>query len=139
MPVIQNQQTGLLSFISLNGSELTNHNRKHAVTKTMNVSDIEVASGKLRRFYRPSKSIVSVSYLFLPGPTTHTVDGKNGRNFIENLAKTNPYVYVILRDDPSGATTEFYGFLSNYRESIVRRDFAEQVIFYNIDFEIEEQ
>lgn len=136
---IQNQQTALLDFISLNGTELTNHNRKFSTSETINASDSEVMSGKLKRFYRPNKKLISISYSYLPGKQTHTVDGKYARDFIVNLAETAPYVFVSISDNPNLEAVEFYGFISNYRETIIRRDFLGQCIYYNLDFEIEER
>lgn len=135
---IQNQQTGLLDFISLNGGQITNHNRKYSLSETQSSSDSEVVSGKLQRFYRPNKKLLTMSFTYLPGTPSHTVDGKYGRDFVANLLETNPYVFVQILDNPSNDPIEFYGFVNNYRESIVRRDFAGQCIYYNIDFEIEE-
>lgn len=135
---IQNQQTSLLDFISLNGTELTNHNRKYSISETINASDSEMVSGKIKRFYRPNKKLVNISYTYLPGKETHTVDGKFARDFIIGLAETSPYVYVSILDNPDLEAIEFYGFINNYRETIIRRDFLGQCIYYNLDFEIEE-
>jgi hypothetical protein len=135
---IQNQQTSLLDFISLNGTALTNHNRRYSLSESVLSSDSEVISGKLRRFYRPNKKILTISFSYLPNKKTHTVDGKYARDFIVGLVETSPFVSVYILDNPRNEPVEFTGFINNYRESIIRRDFIGQCIYYNVDFEIEE-
>jgi hypothetical protein len=138
MSVIQNQQTDLLSFISINNIEITNHNRKHSLTEDLYVTDTESAGGRIRRFYKQNKKTLSVSLSYLPGNTDKTVDGRAGRDFLYNLALNAPHVFVVYRDKPGDSSISFNAFISNYREVIVRRDLPTQCIYYNVEFEIEE-
>lgn len=138
MSVIQNQQTSLLSFISINGTEITNHNRTHALTEDLRTTDTESAGGKIRRFYKQNKKLLNISLSYLPNTTDKTVDGRAGRDFLYNLALNNPYVTVVYKDTPDRNPTSFNAFISNYRETIIRRDLKSQCIYYDVQFEIEE-
>lgn len=138
MPAIQNQQTGLAVFISINGTEITNHNRTVSITEEVNVSDVETSAGRLKRFYRPNKRSLSLSFSYLPNNQDKTADGRVARDFIENLVRTAPKVLVNYKDDPSGPNKQFYGYISSYSESIVRRDLSTQCTYYDVQFNIEE-
>lgn len=138
MSVIQNQQTSLLKFISINNVEITNHNRKHSLSEVLSISDTETASGRIRRFYKKNKKTLSLTFTYLPGPVAKTVDGRVGRDFIHNLALTNPNIAVEYKDCPTKNPVSFNGFIVNYSESIVRRDLPSQCIYYDVQLEIEE-
>lgn len=139
MSVLQNQQTSLLAFFSINGSEMTEGSRKYSSSEFQQVNDIETARGRIRRFYKPNKKIMNISYSYLPSSSDKTVDGKQGRDFIENLANNNPVVFVEYQDDPSGPARSFYGFITSYQETLLRRDLPEQCSYYTVDLVIEEK
>lgn len=139
MVAIQNQQTDLLYFLSINSTELTEGNRKCSIQQDLSTSDIETAGGRIKRFYSKNKRTLSVSYSYVSSNTDHTVDGRAGRDFIHNLALNNPYVQVSYVDKPDGPTITWYGFISNYRETIIRRDILSQCIYYDVQFSLEEE
>lgn len=139
MSAIQNQQTALEVFISINGVEITNHGRSHTLNEIQNISDIESAGGRLRRFYRANKKSLIAEFLYLPGPATKTVDGRVGRDYIKNLAETSPFVFIEYKDSPIQEPIAFNGFIQNYAETLVRRDLPTQCSYYNLQFEIQEQ
>jgi hypothetical protein len=139
MAVIQNQQTDLLKYLSLNNTEITVGSGRISSSEVLNVNDIETASGRIRRYNRQNKRSVSVSYEYIPSNSDKTVDGREGRDFLFNLATNAPRVLVSYKDDPTGASNEYYGFINSYSESIVRRDIPAQCTYYQVSFEIEEQ
>lgn len=139
MSVIQNQQTDLLVFLSINGTEITEHNRKYSSSQTMQTSDVETAAGRIKRFYRKNKRTLSLTFSYLPTSSEKTVDGREARDFIENLAMSYPLVSVSYIDQPGGSTNTFDGYINNYTEKIVRKDYQTQCIYYDISFEIEEK
>jgi hypothetical protein len=138
MPAIQNQQTSLAVFVSINGTELTNHNRVVSIAENINASDTETSAGRIKRFYRPNKRTMSFQFSYLPNTEEKTADGRVARNFIENLVRTAPKVLINYKDDPTGANKQFYGFITSYSESIVRRDLPTQCTYYDVQFDIEE-
>ncbi len=139
MAAIQNQQLSLLKFVSINDIEITNHGRTFSSIETLNVSDVETGSGRIRRFYKSNRKVITFNFTYLPGPPEKTVDGRVGRDFIFNLAMSSPYVVVEYKDSPVSASVVFNGFITNYTESIVRRDLRSQCTYYDVQFEVEEQ
>ena len=139
MAAIPNQQTALAVFLTINGTEITNHGRTVSFTEEVNVSDIETSAGRLRRFYQPNKKSLQLRFTYLPNTSDKTVDGRVGRDFLEGLARTAPRALVNYKDLPSGLNKEFYGFITSYSETIVRRDLPTQCTYYDVQFNIEEQ
>lgn len=139
MAVISNQQTDLIKYLSLNGSELSVGSASFSRNSVINASDITTSSGRMKRYYKNNKKILSISYSYLASSSDKTVDGRQGRDFIHNLAVSNPRVLVNYKDDPTGSADEFYGFISNYSDSIIRREIGTQCTYYQVSFEIEEQ
>ena len=139
MPAIENQQTSLLTFLSINQSEITDGGRTYTMTRSNEVSDLETASGRIKRFYKNSKMIMNLSFFYLSQSSDKTVDGKQGRDYIYNLAMNNPNVFIEYKDQPDLPIKSFYGFISSYRETIIKRDLNTQCIYYNVEFSIEEK
>lgn len=139
MSVIQNQQLSLLKFLLINNVEITNHGRTFSSSEGLNVSDVETASGRIKRFYKDNRKFVNVNFVYVPGPIEKTVDGRQARDFIFNLAINSPFVLIEYQDVPQGQSIIFNGFITNYSESIVRRDLKSQCIYYDVQFELQEQ
>jgi len=129
----------IISFFSLNGTEITEHNRKYDSGQYQQLSDVETASGRLKRFYKNNKKVMKFQFSYLPSLSSKTVDGRVARDFLHNLALNNPNVTVQYQDEPSAPVRQIQGFISNYSESIVRRDLQTQCTYYDIDFVIEEK
>jgi hypothetical protein len=139
MSVIQNQQTSLLKFLLLNNVEVSNHGRTFSSVENLNVSDVETASGRLKRFYKNNRKTFTFFFAYFPSSSDKTVDGRAGRDFIYDLALNSPYVLFEYKDSPDQESYIFNGFITNYQETIVRRDLRTQCIYYNLQFDIEEQ
>lgn len=139
MAAIPNQQTALAVFLTINGTEVTNHGRTVSFTEEANVSDVETSAGRLRRFYQPNKKSIQLQFSYLPNTSDKTADGRVGRDFLEGLARTAPRVLVNYKDVPSNPNKEFYGFITSYSETIIRRDLPTQCTYYDVQFTIEEQ
>jgi len=133
-----NQSAGLVKYLSLNGTELTVGSATHTATEQINANDIETVSGRIKRYHRKNKRSLSVNYSYLAHSSTKTVDGRQGRDFIYNLAVNSPQVTVAYKDEPTGLTVSYTGFIDSYQESIIRRDPATQCIYYTASFEIVE-
>jgi len=136
---IQNQQTALLYFVSINNTEITEGSRKASINQTLFVSDVETASGNIRRFFKKNKKNLLISYSYLASISDHTVDGRAGRDFMYNLALNSPSVSVAYKDKPDGPLITFDAFISNYQESIIKREINTQCTYYNVDFQLEER
>lgn len=139
MVAISNQQTSLIKYISLNGTELTVGASTFSRNDVLNVSDLQTDSGRIKRYHRKNKRSISISYSYIASSEEKTIDGRKGRDFIFNLATSSPRVLVNYKDDPTGSENQFYGFISNYNESIIRRDVLNQCTYYSLTFQVEEQ
>lgn len=129
----------IISFLAINGTEVTEHNRTYSEDIFQQVSDIETASGSLKRFYKNNKKVMKFNFSYLPSSSNKTVDNRAGRDFLSNLAMTSPSVTVVYEDDPSGGQKTMYGFINEYSETIVRRDLGTQCTYYDVNFSIEEK
>jgi|SRR5210317_860483 hypothetical protein len=138
MAVIQNQQTDLVKYISLNGFEITVGSASVDASEILNTNDLETASGRIKRYHRQNKRSVSVSYSYIASNSDKTVDGRKGRDFIFDLAVNSPRVLIAYKDVPSGSEVSYNGFIDNYQESIIRRDVQSQCTYYEVSFELVE-
>lgn len=126
-------------FITLNGTEITNHNRKFGMTDGLNVNDIETAGGRKRRFYKSSKRSIDLNFTYLPDKANRTVDQRAGRDFMFGLAYSSPFVVVTMQDSPGDVYKEFSGYIVSYQEKMLRRDLKSQCTYYDLSFSIEER
>ncbi|MGA1762718.1 MAG: hypothetical protein ACO397_05945 [Gammaproteobacteria bacterium] len=131
-------QTGLIKYLSLNNSELTVGGSSIDVSESLNISDVETSAGRIKRFYKKNNKSLSISYSYIPSSSDKTVDGRQGRDFIYNLASSAPYVLVSYKDNPNGEVQEFYGYIDSYSDTVVRRDMQSQCIYYDLTFDIME-
>ena len=138
MAAIENQQTDLIKYVSLNGTEITVGAVQYDLSENLNVAELETASGRLKRYARDNKRTLSIAYSYLPSTNEKTVDGRQGRDFIYNLAANAPAVTVNYKDDPVGDAVQYSGFIDNYSESIIRRDAVAQCVYYTVSFEVVE-
>ena len=139
MPAIQNQQTDLLAFLSINSTEITEGGRTYGSSTFQSVSDVETISGRVKRFYKQNKKVMTISFPYLAANSDKTVDGREGRDFLYNLAMNSPVVSVSYKDQPDQPIKNFNGYISSYTESILRRDIQNQCIYYTVDITIEEK
>lgn len=139
MSAIQNQQTSLLTFISINYSDITDGSRTYSLMTSYDVSDVETSAGRIKRFYKNNKRIMQLNFSYLPSSSEKTVDGKQGRDYIYNLAMNAPTVVVEYQDQPDSPIKSFTGYITNYRETIIRRDLNTQCTYYSVDLSIEEK
>jgi hypothetical protein len=129
----------ILSFLSINGTEITEHNRLFNNTQYQQLADVETSSGKTKRFYKKHKKVVKLNFSYLPSDANKTVDGRAGRDFLKNLAYTSPLVLVSYIDKPGTEQVTFYGFINSYSESLVRRDLSTQCSYWDVSFDLEEK
>lgn len=129
----------ILVFFSINGTEITEHNRTYDMSEFQQNSDIETSSGRIKRFYKKNKKVMKISFKYLPSLSSKTVDNRAGRDFLYNIALTSPTVTITYQDEPSGNVKTFTGFINDYSETIVRRDLQGQCTYYDSDLTIEEQ
>lgn len=139
MSVIQNQQTGLVHLLSINGNEITEHNRKISSSIEQSGSDVELSRGKLRRYIRKNKRTFSLNFTYLPNNTDKTVDGRRGRDYLNSLSNTRGAVTVSIKISPESGFETYTCFINSYSERLVRRDISSGCNYYDVSIELGEQ
>lgn len=139
MAPIQNQQTGLIHLLSINGYEITEHNRKFNSSVEQAGSDVELSRGKIRRYIRKNKRTFSLNFSYLPNNTDKTVDGRRGRDYLASIANTRGTVTVAIKMSPADDLKTYTCFVNSYTEKLVRRDISSACSYYDVSIELGEQ
>jgi hypothetical protein len=139
MPPIQNQQTGLIHLLSINGNEITEHNRKFSSIVEQAGSDVELSRGRVRRYIRKNKRVFTLNFTYLPNNTDHTVDGRRGRDYLSSIANTRGTVTVAIMISPQDGLKTYNCFVNSYTETLVRRDIKTACAYYDVSIELGEQ
>ena len=139
MPAIQNQQTGLVHLLSINGQQITEHNRKISLTIDQSGADIELARGVLRRYIRKNKKSFNLSFSYLPNTTEKTADGRVGRDYLNSIANIRGTVSVSIKMSPEDEFETYVCFVNSYTEKLVRRDIGNQCSYYDVTIDLGEQ
>lgn len=139
MAPIQNQQTGLIHLLSINGNEITEHNRKFSSTVEQAGSDVELSRGKIRRYIRKNKRTFSLNFTYLPNNTDKTVDGRRGRDYLASIANTRGTVTVSIKISPEDGWETYTCFVNSFSETLVRRDIGSSCAYYDLSIELGEQ
>lgn len=134
---IQNQQTDLVQMVTINGSGITVGNQEFSVNKVLQHHDAFTASDRLRRYRKPSKRTVTLAYSWMPSTSDFTVDGREGRDFLINLARNAPQVAVTYIDE-ANVTQSFNAYITDYQETVTRRDPVGQCVYYEVNMLLEE-
>lgn len=139
MPVIQNQLTTLSYLVAINGTEITEHNRKTSSTVNQSGSDVELARGIVKRYIQKNKAGFSLSFSFLPNSTDQTIDGRAGRDFLKTISQTRGTVTLSIKLNPLEEYKTYTCFVTNYSESLIRRDIENKYSYWDVSIDFEEQ
>jgi hypothetical protein len=139
MPAIQNQQTGLTHLLSINGTQITEHNRKIVTETQQSGSSIELSRGINRRYIKKNKKTFKLSFTYLPNGTDKTVDGRAGRDFLKSISNTRGTVTVSIKLSPIDDFETYTCFVNSYTEKLVRRDIENSCSYYDVTIDIGEQ
>lgn len=139
MTVIQNQQTGLVHLFSINGEQITEHNRKIDISIDQSATGIELARGINRKYIKKNKKTFSVNFRYLPNTTDKTVDGRRGRDYLNSIANTRGTVSVSIKLSPVDDFEVYTCYVNSYSETLVRRDIGSGCSYYDVKIELGEQ
>lgn len=139
MPAIQNQQTGLTHLITIDGEEITEHNRTFNQSYIQSYSDNELARGVVKRYIQKNEKTFNLSFAYLPSLQTHTVDGRKGQAYLKEKAYKKGSVALTIKTDPDGAAKSYNGFISSYSEVLIRRDISSGCSYYDVSISIVEK
>jgi hypothetical protein len=130
--------SGIVKLLSLDGIEITEHNRKYSGTESIASSDVELDSGINKRYIRKNKQTLSLSFTYIPSLAIHTVDARVGRNYLQTIANKRGKVAVIVQLDPEGSPLQFDAYVTSYSETLIKRDVANQCAYYDVTLALEE-
>lgn len=135
------------TLILLDDKPLTNHNRK----LDMSVEPIFVETvnwnNRKKRYYkstnRAGRRVFNISWSWLPNSIEYTADNERGRDFIQQIASDpRGHVLKIINLDESGTTpyteTSYNVLVKDYNETLIRRDLANDVYFWDCSMSLEE-
>ena len=129
----------VISFLSLNGQELTEKGRTISDSIVLNTSDIELDEGMRKRYVKDSKRKFSFKWEWLPSLDAHTIDNRKARDYIKNLALTTRVkIPMLIKLDPLKAAESIYVFVEDYSEDLIRRDITTGCDYYSVSLSVEE-
>lgn len=128
----------LPNFISLGGVELTDQGRTYSSARDERSQTVQLASGLTKKYFMAVKYSFNLSWDMLPSTSAQTFDGKAARDSIKTLVDTQSTLTLIVRT-PIGSASTFTVWVDSYSEDIVRRDYTNNVIWYNVKLDLKEQ
>lgn len=139
MPAIQNQDTNLIHLITIDGEEITEHNRRFAGSVFQTGADVELARGVYKRYIQKNKKSFTLTFSYLPSLITHTVDGRKGQAYLKDKAEKKGTVAVTLKVDPNEPVQSYTCFIESYSENLVKRDILSGCSYYDVSVNLVEQ
>lgn len=126
----------LNSLIKINGTEITEHNRRYAsVLEPVNEDKILLA-GQKRRFIKPVKKSFDFQWSFLPDKAAKSVDGKAARDFIYNLVFTNSNITLSIQEERKDSWVDYVCNVASYDETLIKTDIPNQTRYYDISLRL---
>lgn len=129
----------IYKLLTINSTEITEHNRKLSVTEEIAANDIDLASGHRRRFYSRNKKQFQLSWTYLPSLQSKTVDGRVGRDFLHTLANGSALASVSIELEPEAGFTTYECYIDSYTEDLVRREYSNQCSYYDVSLTLTER
>ena len=126
-------------LLTINSTEITEHNRKITVNEEIAAQDVDLASGHRRRFYSRNKRKFDISWSYLPSLQAQTVDGRVGRDFLNNIANSSASVAVGIELEPNGGLTSYDCYIDSYSETLIRREYSTQCAYYDVSLTLTER
>lgn len=126
-------------LLTINSTEITEHNRKITVNEEIAAQDIDLASGHRRRFYSRNKRKFDISWSYLPNLQAQTVDGRVGRDFLNNIANSSASATVGIELEPNGGLTSYDCYIDSYSETLIRREYSTQCAYYDVSLSLTER
>lgn len=128
----------IVHLILINGNQITEHNRSFESSEVMAVSDIDLASGHKRRFYKNNKKQFDFSWKYLPSLQAKTVDNRKSQSYLETLGNVRGTVTLAIQTVPNGPYDEHACYVDSYSKILIRRDFHTQCSYYDVSMTLVE-
>jgi hypothetical protein len=139
----------LNNFVTLGESggtayPLTDQGRTFSMARDERSVPVSLANGIIKKYFMAVKYTFNLSWTFLPSASTQTYDQKYARDKIKELSDyiSGPLTLTLQRTaggSPVGATTSYEVWVEGYSEEIVRRDYTNNTIWYEVQLDLKEQ
>lgn len=128
----------LNALIKINGTEITEHNRKISISTSYDNNDIQLSSGSNRRFYKPSRRSFTLNWSYLPDKAAKTVDSRAGRDYINYLINNGSLVTLSIQEDLKDIWEEYTCVVSSYSENMLKNVLQSQCRYYDISITMDD-
>lgn len=128
----------IIKLLSLDGVEITEQGRKYSGSESIAASDVELDLGINKRYIKQNKKISNISFTYLPNSSTKTIDNRAARDYLKTIANKRGKVLVNIKLSPNKETEEYYAYVTNYSENLIRRDLSNQCSYYDLSINFEE-
>jgi hypothetical protein len=129
----------IVHLLKIDNIEITEHSRKFSSSENISASDVELDSGINKRYIRKNKRQFSLNFTYLPSLAIHTVDARVGRNYLQQIAKKRGSVSIDIKLDPNEDYQTFEAYVTNYNETLIKRDVETQCAYYDVSIAFEER
>jgi hypothetical protein len=126
------------ALVKINGTEVTEHNRRITINNTYDNTDMQLSSGSTRRFYKPSKRVFTFNWSYLPNKAEKTVDLRVGRDFIHSLITSGSLVTLLIQEYAKDNWEEYTCIVSSYNEDMLKNVLQSQCRYYDVNLIMEE-
>lgn len=127
------------NLMTINGTEVTEHNRKFSMSEQISANEVDLASGHRRRYYTTNKKQFSLTWSYLPDLVAKTVDNRSARNFLFGIVNTSAFATVGIELEPGAGFTEYNCYVDSYSESLIRRDLTTGCTYYDVSLTLTER
>jgi hypothetical protein len=130
--------TYIISLFSINGTEITEHNRRYSGGQTINAADVELDSGINKRYIKKNKENFSVSFSYLPNAANKSVDGRAARDYLKGIAEAPGKKTVLIKLSPVDPIRTLMSYVTSYNETLIKREVDQECAYYDVTISFEE-
>ena len=128
----------LPNLISLNGYEFTDQGRTYSESRDERSVPVQLSSGITKKYFMSIKKSFSIEWNMLPSTSTQTYDHKSARDDLKTIMDVQDVLTLVVRT-PIGSSATYTVWVESYSEDIVRRDYINNTIWYNVKLSLKEQ
>lgn len=99
---------------------------------------VELANGTRKRYLKAVKHTFSTSWNYLPDDSICTIDGYAARNTMVKLLGESTDSHTLRFFYQNGKYEEYTVFLTDYKESLIKRDPVSGVFIWTVSMSFEE-
>jgi hypothetical protein len=130
--------SGIISFLSINGQEITEQGRKVSDSYDFGASNVELNSGINKRYIRNSKRTFAFQWEWMPSLQEKTIDNRKARDYVKQIAFLRSKAQMVIQLHPSEPSESLDVYVNDYSETLVRRSPQEGCDYYSVSLTVEE-